>query len=61
MTLKDYRVIVRSELYRALRQTCNELKEPFSIVNFSFDSNTKEFVFSVEASDNFHNKLSSYL
>jgi hypothetical protein len=61
MVLKEYRVETRNEFYRALRKTCNELKEPFRIVKLSFDNNTKEFVFSIEASDNYHNKLSSYL
>jgi hypothetical protein len=61
MVQKEYKVKERFEFYRTLRLTHNELKEPFKIVKFTLDSNTKEFVFSVEASDNFHSKLSSYL
>jgi len=61
MVQKEYRVKVRSEFNRALMLTQKELKESFIIVGISLDANTKEFVFRVEASDNFHNKLSSYL
>jgi hypothetical protein len=60
MTQKEYRVKVRSELYRALIKTSRELKETFRIVNISFDENNKEFIYSIEASNNFHNKLASY-
>jgi len=61
MVQKEYRVKVRSEFNRALILTQKELKEPFKIVKFGFDNNTKEFVYIVEASDNFHNKLANYL
>lgn len=61
MVQKEYKVRGRNEFYIALRLTSNELKEPFKIVKFGFDNNTKEFVYIVEASDNFHNKLANYL
>jgi hypothetical protein len=61
MVQKEYRVQVRSEFYRALMLTQKELKEHFIILGITLDGNTKEFVFRVEASNNFHNKLSSYL
>jgi hypothetical protein len=60
MTQKEYRVKVRSELYRALIKTSRELKETFRIVDISFDETTKEFVYTIEATDGFHNKLATY-
>jgi hypothetical protein len=61
MTQKEYKTKVRPEFEKALFKTSRELKESFRIVKFSFDTNTNEFIFIIDASDNFHNKLASYL
>jgi hypothetical protein len=61
MVQKQYRTKIRPNIVKALYKTATELAEPFRVVNIRFDELTKEFVVVVDASDNFHAKLITYL
>jgi len=59
--LKDYRDENNRKIFGALIRAKRETKESYSITKINYDTSTNQFVISVNASDNFHNKAISYL
>lgn len=56
-----YKHKLRSEIVKALVKAMMETKEVFFVKEITFDKNTNEIVFKIEASDKFHNKAKTYL
>jgi hypothetical protein len=59
MIAKTYRVKNKIEFEKDLHKVMFNLKTPYIVKAFSYDKNKKEFVFTIEANDNFHNELSN--
>jgi hypothetical protein len=59
MIAKTYRVKNKIEFEKVLHKTMLNLKTPYIVKDFSYNKNNKEFVFTIEANDNFHNELSN--
>jgi hypothetical protein len=58
MIAKTYRVKNRIEFEKDLHKVMINLKTIYIVKDFSYDKNNKEFVYTIEANDNFHNELS---
>ena len=61
MTEKIYFTNSRASFFRKLAETVREVKQAYIIKKIEFDATTKQFKIVVDASDSFHNVLSSKL
>jgi hypothetical protein len=61
MAQKEYRSRFDSDIVKALMKAKDELGEDFFIISMDFDASTNEYIYTVEASDVFHSKATSYL
>ncbi|MCW1296977.1 MAG: hypothetical protein OH319_04825 [Candidatus Parvarchaeota archaeon] len=61
MSLQTYKSRFSGDIIKALVRAASELQESFFILSIDFDVNTCENVYTVEASEEFHSKATSYL